>query len=341
MMHAEPVAHRALRPYVVRPYVPGDEHGIVALFARVFGTSAPPRDLAWWRWEFAADTPAQIMLALDGESGAVIAQYAALVMRFSVEGRDEVVTQPLDSMVDPQWRGSGAFVATAKRYFEVFGNAAHCLASYGFPNARACRLGRRALGYVPTFAPITTLHANLFADGGWRRLAAQPPALRVCEVARYGPEVDALWAANRARYPFALVRDARYLNWRFADAPVSHRLFLAVDRTTSAVRAAFVLRERWCADSIVALADYLAAPDDDAALHTALAFAVAQATQRGFGRVETWLSPHSPLFARARNLGLGCEPAPSTMVARFYRPRAPLQWYLDRWHFTIGDSDVF
>ena len=342
----EPLAplRTGARPYVVRPYAVGDEQGILTLFHRAFGTGdgrLPCRNLAWWRWEFAANPAgAQIMLALDPETDTVIAQYAALSVRFSVEGRDEILTQPVDSMVDPLWRGTGVFLAVAKRYFEVFGNARHCLASYGFPNTRARELGRRQLEYVPTFAPITTLHANLFAGGGCRPLGAAGRTLDRTEVSRFGPEVDALWAEVRDAYPFAIARDAAYLNWRFADAPVPHRLFLLTDRSSGTLRAAFVLRERWCADSIVALADYVAAPDDAATLHATLAAAVQEARGRGFGRVETWLPPRSRLFDGARRLGFESEAAPSAMVARFYRPHAPLQWYLDNWYYTIGDSDV-
>lgn len=331
--------------YVVRPYVDGDEQGIIALFRAVFGAGdarLPGRDLAWWHWEFATrPRGAQIMLGIDAETGAVIAQYAALVARFTVANADEILTQPVDSMVDPAWRGSGAFLATARRYFEVFGNANVCLASYGFPNPRAARLGRRQLGYIPTFAPITTLHANLFTAGRWQPLESHVSALRIVEVKRFGAEVDALWAKVRRAYPFALVRDAAYLNWRFADAPAPHHLYLALDAAGDTVRAAFAVRERWCADSIVALADYLAAPGDDETLHAVLAFVVRRARAGGYGRVETWLPPRSRLFARAHALGLESEASPSSMVARFYRPREELQWYLDHWHYTIGDSDVF
>lgn len=335
-----PAARHRARAWQVRAYEPGDEVAIVALFTRVFGAGVAARDLGWWRWEFAAcPAGSRIVLAVDADTGEVIAQYAALELPCHVDGRIEIVTQPVDSMVDPRWRGTGAFVAAAKRYFELFGHAGRCVASYGFPSPRAARLGQHQLGYVPAFMPVMALHANLFAKGRWQSLARSSPPLPVREVRRFGAEVDELWQRSRASHPFALVRDARYLNWRFAAAPTPHRMFL-VDGARG-VRAAFVVREGWCAESILALAEFVAMAGDAEALATALGFALCHAQARGFGRVETWFPPTSWPFVAARRLGFEAERSHSCMVARFYRSDRPVQWYLDRWFYTIGDSDAF
>ena len=42
-------------PWTIRPYVDGDEHGILSLFNRVFQEGNPdfvPRSLRHWHWEF-------------------------------------------------------------------------------------------------------------------------------------------------------------------------------------------------------------------------------------------------------------------------------------------------
>lgn len=317
--------------YVVRPYQSGDEHGIVRLFNRVFSVGDArfvPRDLAAWRWKFASDaTKSQIMLAVDEATHEVVAQYAALVVRYCVRGATDVLTQPVESMVDPAWRRTRVFIDTARRYFEVFGNARECVAGYGFPNPRALRIGCRQLAYVPIFAPVPTLFANLFAPGRWQSLAALPTPLPVMPVSRFESDVDTLWRANCHAYPFAAVRDAAFLNWRFADAPMPHRLFVVRERASTGLRAAFVLRAGWCADSIMALADYSGDPDDADALQTALAYAMCDARSRGFGRVEAWFPPCSAQFAAASKMGFDSEPSPVTMVARFYRTPMPVPWW--------------
>ncbi len=60
------------------------------------------------------------------------------------------------------------------------------------------------------------------------RSVRRPGATRIVEVDRFGPEVDALWERTRGDYPAIFPRDARFLNWRFADCPApSYRCFVA------------------------------------------------------------------------------------------------------------------
>jgi hypothetical protein len=333
----------ALKSYSVRPFRAGDEPGILRLFARTFGAAAAgQRDLAAWRWEFdSGPGGADIVVAVDQASGEIIAQYAALGVRFWLDGSVVRVSQPVDSMVDPAWRGSPVFLATARSYFARFGNAAHCFASYGFPNQRALRLGSHKLGYVPTFAPILALRANLFAPGAWQRAAGRSPPLAIAPVERFGAEVDALWSACRQGYGFLAVRDAAYLNWRYADAPQPYRCCVVRDPASGAVRAVFVLRERWCVKSILALVEYFGASDDVDAIDSALIYAVHVARSGGFGRVETWLSPQCMQFTRALAVGFEPEPSPFSMVARLYHGRPDVRELTRRWYFTIGDSDAY
>ncbi|MFO1053073.1 MAG: GNAT family N-acetyltransferase [Planctomycetota bacterium] len=334
---------------LVTPYEIGDEHGIVDLFNRVFGAGRSdfvPRSIAEWNWEF-RDCPAgmQIMLGKDHDTGRVVAHYAAVPVRFNVEGEDVLVGQPVDSMVDPQWRRThatpNAFLATARHYYETWGNAGHCHATYGFPNHQARVIGQRHLGYISMFAPVQTLFANLFEPGPWTGMGRHRCSeLVVEEVRRFDARVDVLWSAVRSSYDVAAIRDATYLNWRYADAPVPYRLFVVRDRSASPLRAIFVLRHGWCAPSILAIADLLTHPADRDALAACLLTAIETAGAQEQGRVEMWLPAGHRLFATALELGMQTEPSPMTCVGRFYFTEHDLGWYLRHWYYTIGDSDL-
>src|SRR5262249_52294477 len=138
----------------------------------------------------------------------------------------------------------GAFLQTARGYFEHFGHWPICAFGYGFPNRQAYPIGVRLVGYRPGFKPLPALHRNFYEGGDDAEVGgAQAGALsglEVVEVDRFGATADELWARLAAHFPFALVRDAAYLDWRYAACPwLAYRRFVVRDGG-GRVRALFV-----------------------------------------------------------------------------------------------------
>jgi hypothetical protein len=78
--------------------------------------------------------------------------------------------------------------------------------------------------YVFTALANPLLHLRDIA----KRRPLGPTTTRVVEVARFGSEVDELWARTRGDYSVICPRDAQFLNWRFVDCPEpSYRCFVA------------------------------------------------------------------------------------------------------------------
>jgi hypothetical protein len=352
------------RPYTIRPYRPGDEHGILALFNQVFGEGDPafvPRTLAEWRWLFAENPWGnQIVVAVEhggpGEpSGRVIAHYCCLPARAQVGAEVVIAGQGIDSMVHADYRRGlkreGAFLLTAQKYFAEFGHWPICGFGYGFPNRKAYPIGVRLIGYQPIVKPLPTLYRNFFeSDDDDAVGRAHQDAADVVEVPDFGgavaPELDALWARLRPQFQVALVRDAQYLRWRYDGCPwLGHRKFLIREKAGAgakggALRAFFVTRSNWQKLPIQALVDYLGAPDDAASLALALRTTTRVARASGQARVETWLPERLPFFQHALAAGMKSEPCQYVLCTMLYREEPALDWMRDRWYFTIGDSDV-
>ena len=86
----------AQEPWTIRPYQPGDEAQILALFKKVFGIE---RSLQHWYWKF-RDNPGgdtHIYLAVT-ESGRIVGQYAGLPVLMHWDGETLRLTQILDVM---------------------------------------------------------------------------------------------------------------------------------------------------------------------------------------------------------------------------------------------------
>ena len=133
--------------YDIRPYRPGDEHGILETFNVVFGegdADFEPRTLAEWEWAFVRN-PAGRRLWVAEHEGAIVAQCAALPYRVRIDGRESSITQGVDSMVHPDHRRGlrrpGLFVATAKPFFAEFRGPAKDVLHYGWPVEPAWRIG--------------------------------------------------------------------------------------------------------------------------------------------------------------------------------------------------------
>lgn len=340
------------RATTVRPYRPGDEASILALFNGVFDEGDPrfePRTLEQWRWLY-RDNPAgtQIVVSVE-DDGAVVGHYACLPARARVDGEIVVAGQGIDSMVRADHRRGlkreGVFVRTARGYFEQFGHWPVCAFGYGFPNRQAYPIGVRLVGYKPVFRPLPTLYRNFFEEGDddavGRETSAEAARLDVVEVDRFGATADELWTRLAPNFPFALVRDAAYLDWRYAACPwLGYRRFVVRERG-GLVRALFVARTNWQRQPIGALVDFLGAPDDAAAVGLALRTTTRIARDAGQARVEAWFPERSPWFHHALGSGFRSEPCQYVLCVMLYRERPDLEWVRERWYYTIGDSDVF
>ena len=330
----------------IGPARPSDFAGIADLYEQTFVVAqrSSPRPAAVWDWLYRrAPNGVFASVAVDPQ-GRVLAHFAAIPLRAHVGARECTFALGLDSMVHPSARSGLAhgtlFVRTAESYFARFGRPDLCHATYGLPNRDALRIGRARLGYEVLAAPVVALFHNSCAQRQDERFDMRPlAARRIVPVARYSPEADELWAELAAEPGCGLVRDQRYLNWRFADAPLPYRCLEV--RNRDRLCGVAVLRENWCGAPILAIVELQAAADDRPTLAAVLRHAVAQAYVSRMHRVELWLPAHGRLAASARALGFAAEPSPATLCVRLHAPQPDLQWHREHWHYTIGDGDLF
>ncbi len=334
--------------YTVRQYRPGDEHGILRLFNQVFGEDDPsfrPRTLEQWHWEF-RDNPAgmQIIVAEDA-GGRIVAHYACLPARTQLKDEQVLTGQGVDSMVHPDSRRGlkkeGPFLQVARAYLETFGNERVCAFGFGFPNEKAFRVGVRRIGYVPVVPSLPTLFRNFFSDSDDETVGRKFQGAReVREVTAFEASADQLWKRVRAAFPVALLRDSLYLNWRYARcARGRYRLFEVCD--DGRLAAVFVTRALWQGLPILALADYLGDPRDEASFALALRQALRCARDEKQVRVEAWFPRSHPFFEQALEAGFKTEPSQANLCVMLFRKDLELDWLARNWFFTIGDSDLF
>ena len=348
-IHLESRVPMASREISVRSYRPGDEDGILQLFNEVFAEDDPgyaQRSRAHWEWEFLKNPAGtQVVLGIDPD-GKIIAQYACLPARVNLRGEDVCVGQGIDSVVHQDYRRGlkreGAFLKTARYYFEHYGVPEVNAFGYGFPNKKAYRIGVKMLQYVPIAAPVRTLARNLinFRDDAEVSVGADRSA-SITAIERFDERVDALWRRLAPSLPMAIIRDRTYLNWRYVDCPSVEHAAFGLDDGAGGWRAVWVVRKNWMGPPILAVSDLLVDPKDEEAVATILAQVCAYAREHGQQRVEIWVPPTNHVFDTVSTRGFVPEDSPFNLCIKIYEPSIDPAWARANWMYTIGDSDVF
>jgi len=337
----------ALRDTItIRKYQPGDEQAILATFNRVFAcddANFEARTLEHWRWLY-ADNPlgARIVVAVDCEN-EVLAQYAGLAVRAKLEGRDTLFCQAVDSINARSERTGlarrGLFAACCESFRDAFGGDGEgkYAFAYGLPVGAPWRIGTKQLGYQLMREGLV-----LDLDLGRAPEASEDFAadVTVREVERFDAEVDELFARVSTEHAAIVVRDASYLNWRFADSP-TRRYSLAVAGSKGSARGLAVYgfgRFEGVVGGLVC--DWLTPSDDVDAARALRAWLLAKARASQASRLLAVFGPESREWLDFQHAGFRVRRA-SHLWAGFSHVRSqPVRWFGRHFYTTLGDTDL-
>lgn len=221
----------------IRNAAPGNEAALAALFAEVHGRSI---DTAHWRWKLQHSGVPNVWLAASGDRA--VFQYAGIPISLGIDGKAAHAMVSVDTMTSPDFRRRGLLTHVARRAYAGWKEAGIDLV-IGLPNEQ---WGSRtaALGWQPIF-PLRWLALPLRPEALlarqlampalqrlslvstlWRRamtvLNTRDASIEVRRVSQAGPELDVLWSRCKDNARFAVVRDRRWVQWRFLDAPSRH-----------------------------------------------------------------------------------------------------------------------
>src|SRR5262245_34596502 len=206
--------------FEIRAWRKGDEARLLAAHNRQFAAADGERSLAHWRWKYLDNPTGQVHIAFaEHEQHGIVGCYITLPVPVQIEGRAAVAGQPADYFVLPEFRRAGArpglFVQCAHEHYRLFCGTAPGQDAFHYGWAvPGWRMGQRYLRYENIRD-----WDFLFRESHGQKERSSPPQLEVKPVARFGGECDALWQCVAPTFRIAIVRDARYLNWRYADAP--------------------------------------------------------------------------------------------------------------------------
>jgi GNAT superfamily N-acetyltransferase len=221
----------------IREWCPGpDDAPLLALGNRAFDLERTPEFFAW-KYRANPAGPARIGVAeLDGRP---VCMAAALPMRMRLGGRDVRGSISVDIATAPELRGRGLYRRVASTLWTQLAEDGFAL-TYGFTNRLSTDvtlgvLGRREVGPLPLrvrplrpvrlAAAALGLGSDAVDPGPDVRPAAAGPAAGgplgegVERVAGFDARWDELWRRIEPNVDVAVVRDSRFLSWRYVERP--------------------------------------------------------------------------------------------------------------------------
>ena len=333
-----------LRP---TPYEPGQQEALFGLMDRVWGSHMPATEFDWW---FEDNPVGERLVTLMEDGERVVGVAAMSYFRMILHGAERRVAMPVHVATDPDYRRRGIFPAL-EAVNEAAAASAGSPVTLTFPNSASHPIFVGPLGWVDlasrrlwarVLRPAAVPRYFLRRPGRPGGLREADPAsresgdLRVEALTEVGAEADALWRAAAPAFGNHLVKDAAYLNWRFARAPREYRLFGAFrgDKLAALAVLGYAYRHGVAGGF---LADLIAPPGERAATVALLRRTLVDV--RGGADALIALPPPSRAH-RSAFLQAGFLPTHKSIrfIGKALRPEGRLD---GRWHFALGDFDFF
>lgn len=327
----------------IRAYRPEDEPALLRLYETVFGISDADarRDREWRYMRNPAGSHQTIVAVL--EDGEAIASCTGIPLRARLSGQACSVAVMEDAMTHPSYRGAmlgrtGLFVRTVQNWVDNFTSGAGPIDfSYGTPQPRHARLGQLLMGYE--LWDGIGYYSREIRDTPIKRMRRRLPEPRVVRVDEFGAEADAVWERLKESYPSAVIRDARYLQWRYKDAPVRDYIPLALRRAGGQWDGWLVLS---VADETATIVDALLPVIPPAAASALVYRAIGVGLEQGARHIQAWATPGSGIEELLKRNGFGhAEFEGARFAARTFAPSLSAQRVRDEWYFQPGDTDEF
>lgn len=350
----------------IRDYRDGDEAQILGLRQRVFEDLDPVRLMPQtWRWQFRDNPAGEPVWALAEDHDRIVGQYAVIPTRFIVQGKASCFALSCDTMIDPDYRRQGLFTALARKVYQRIESEGRMAAVWGFPNEASLpgftrHLDWRLLTVFPLriapLKPFTALRTRL----GLKKAAANTPEARqeksnprVCAdisglqvepVTQFDGEYDELWHRRRDLASVIQIRDAAYLNWRYAGVPgFGYRPFAI--RSGRRLLGYMVIRTLTLMGHFFGvLTDLFPFPVRDR-LTTQLLFRFARnvCKDQGAAFMTCLMSRADPSFFRdagLRTVPAILNPRKWHFGVRYAPCDAPVLGAPENWYLTYGDTDI-
>ncbi|HUN55802.1 MAG TPA: GNAT family N-acetyltransferase [Smithella sp.] len=239
----------------IRSYADGDEYGIARLMQQNF-PDTPDASLIrqTWRWQFKNVFSKDGSVAVAEVNSGIAAHYA--VMCFDMNYQDQTITGGVSTatVTEKSFRGRGLFTKLARYVYNDLSQSG-CKIVFGFPNSQSIRgfttrlnwfnvcpfpLHIKFIRMKPVLRKILGNHvftkslawcgdhALKFIFNVINRKKKNHDII-IRRVKKIPEDMKSIWSGSFASHKIAVIRNRRYLEWRYLEKPfVKYKIYCAM-----------------------------------------------------------------------------------------------------------------
>ena len=323
--------------FIVRPYMPEDEKGVLSLWHVAFGREMDPRV---WRWKYLENPYGfQIMLCVT-ETGIPVAMYAGIPYKANLLGKTVQVTHLMDNMSDPAYRGviggrAGLLVRTAYSFRDHYAGVHESVFIYGLPGRRHFMLGKLLMKFAALAPGVSYL------QGPTAVLSEKLRAFRgkIEQITTVDESFDRVFEKNIDHYPFSLRRDAAFIGWRFAAHPENKYEIWGYKPCFGKRLKSYAV---FSFDGNKAQLVDMLAPPSSSMIKDFLGRIGAEFVARDIEFLAAWFPSNHFLAKAAIYSGLKPQAEPLGIIPAgwTFDPKLSFKWSSENIFYTIADADV-
>ena len=308
---------------MIRSYQPGDEGGIVRLFATVFQHELP---LPLWQWKYLRNGDLPPVYVAEEEQ-QIVCHYGALCQRLAWEGKEVLGWDIVDVMCHPRYQGRGLFRRAAQEFIAQLRALSNSVLIYGFPGERHRRLGEHLVGYEP-IVPVYKVQKTL-------SVGTSPFPAGVLVLRSLSPEWDRQWRLLERRFGFVMKRDRQLLSWRYLERPDKRYRLLTVQDFSALAVVSIETNKAY-------LMEFLVEDDNIAVAHILVRAVEALCRAEGISEIEGWFARFAweCRFLTEEGGFAGAE-SHHYFECRVFDSRLRASWLAEHFYYSLGDYDAF
>lgn len=308
---------------LIRMYKDGDEGRIVSLFKEVFGREM---SLEEWRWKYTGRGNKKVYSAVAlNETDEIIAHYGGMPHRMIYQGKVIYGMAIGDVMVHPKLRGLKLFKKTAALVPDEAVKDG-ILLGYGFPNERALLLPQK-LGLYEKVEDVFEATKEVRFHNSFNRYFFKFSPLSFDDNG-----IDALWESVKHELHLAVVRDRKYLKWRYHLHPfLKYELWGLKNRFGNKLQGIAVLRQD---QERMLFIDFICRPDMIEPL-----FLKAENYASAIGKKFIVLWHPEYLSDRLLSLGFSVKPSLTCIPRTTHELTLKKEAIKGNFFYTMGDTD--
>lgn len=313
------------------------------------------------RWKYLESPLGKGHVAMAVSGGEVVSLSAAVPKRMRISGQEHLVFELGDFITAPSWRRKGLFSKLIEMLCTASRESGAALV-YVRPNESSFPILANKLGFhefqqvderrlvVPSAAlsrktglPRSILKATGMDAMAQAVLVPAANGLRIERLERFGAETDELWARTKGDFAGALVRDSKFLNWRYVDHPGPFKIWLA---RRGGEAAGYLVSFQNRAEPLGWVLDLYTGKDDREASAALLSQAARAMLSDGMRAIYSWTVRPAEPSASGASLRRACPVVgePYLHVAMKILDSGALKASdipQRGWHLALGDFDGF